>query len=95
MVCKSLVCFCSGTPGERVDVVKRMIGCELVNMWAFCGDLGPLSHRYRFVFVLLLLVEKENNCLFFLVLVVGKKFSLNCCWKEDSKKKKKKIKVKF
>ncbi len=41
MTCKSLICFCSGTPGGRVDVVESMIGCVFVDMWAFCGELGP------------------------------------------------------
>ena len=35
IVCKSLICFCSGTPGGRVDVVERMIGYIFVDMWAF------------------------------------------------------------
>ena len=41
IVCKSLICFCSGTPGGRVDVVERMIGYIFVDMWAFLGELGP------------------------------------------------------
>ena len=39
MICKSLICFCSGTPGGRVDVVERMIGHIFVDMWAFLGGV--------------------------------------------------------
>ena len=49
MTCKSLICFCSGTPGGRVDVVESMIGCVFVDMWAFCGELGPPPPLHLFV----------------------------------------------
>ena len=68
MICKSLICFCLVAPGGRVDVVKRMIGCVLVIIRAFCGD--PRPHPSCFVVVLFVVVLFHSSLL---VLFVVKK----------------------
>ena len=77
MICKSLICFCSGTPGGRVDVVRRMIGCVLVNIWAFCcGELDPRPPPFLFCFVVVVVVVVVILLLFNIIsscLLVGKK----------------------
>ena len=81
MIRKSLICFCSGTPGGRVRVVKRMIGCVFVTIWAFCGDLGPLSHRSFFCYCLLLLVVVVGKRRQFLFLLERR----HCSWQQEDK----------
>ena len=70
MICKSLICFCSRTPGGRVDVVERMIGHIFVDMWAFWR--GVRSPPSLVCFLLLLLLPcyllALLSCLFFFLL---------------------------
>ena len=73
MAYKSLIYFCSETPGGRVDVVESTIGCVFVDMWAFCGELAPPPSSPCFFCVVirycwLLVVDKKT-----ILLVVGKK----------------------
>ena len=68
-----------------MDVVGRMIGCVLVNIWAFCG--GELAPRPSCFVVVLLLMRVLRCCFFlFVVVVFGKKtksdFFFFFWWKE-------------
>jgi hypothetical protein len=83
MICKSLICFCSGTPGGRVDVVNVMIGCVLVIIWAFCGGPPPPPFLFCCCFVCCCVVSLfVHHCWFFWFTRRPHEK-----WQEDKKKK--------